>query len=227
MSSIRDGICEEIRKNYAMKEARPWRDLPEYITFSDPETGKWFALFMTIGKDKLGLPVGLPGTENIDILDVKAAPDFILLMAGRDGILPAYHMNRRNWITVLLDGSVKTEQVLDLIDASYRIVTDSPRKRIYEAVKKIPKGHVATYAQIAAMAGNPQMQRAVGNALHHNPDEENIPCFRVVNAQGKLSGAFAFGGPDEQAKRLIADGVEVKDGKVDLTKYQYRGEAEV
>lgn len=99
------------------------------------------------------------------------------------------------------------------------LVTDSPTKRIYEAVKQIPKGHVATYGQIAAMAGEPKMARAVGNALHKNPDPEHIPCFRVVNAKGELAGAFAFGGEQVQARLLEEDGVEVVDGKVDLDKY--------
>ena len=53
-------------------------------------------------------------------------------------------------------------------------------------MKKIPKGHVATYGRIAEMAGEPKMARAVGNALHKNPDPENIPCFRVVNSKGEL-----------------------------------------
>ena len=57
---------------------------------------------------------------------------------------------------------------------------------------------------------------AVGNALHKNKDPENIPCYRVVNAKGELSGSFAFGGENEQARRLMADGIEVVDGKVDL-----------
>ena len=100
------------------------------------------------------------------------------------------------------------------------IVENSKTRKIYEAVKKIPKGKVATYAQIAAMAGNEKMCRAVGNALHKNPDPEGIPCYRVVNSQGRLSSSFAFGGPEEQAKRLMADGVEVKNNKVDLSKYQ-------
>lgn len=55
--------------------------------------------------------------------------------------------------------------------------------------------------------------------MHKNPDPENIPCFRVVNSKGELSGAFAFGGENEQAKRLMEDGVEVVEGKVDLEKY--------
>ena len=63
------------------------------------------------------------------------------------------------------------------------------------------------------------MSRAVGNALHKNPDPENIPCFRVVNAKGELAGAFAFGGEGNQAKLLEEDGVVVIDGKVDLDVY--------
>lgn len=63
------------------------------------------------------------------------------------------------------------------------------------------------------------MCRAVGNALHKNPNPDEIPCYRVVNAKGELSGAFAFGGAGEQAKRLRADGIEVIDGRVDLDKY--------
>ena len=69
------------------------------------------------------------------------------------------------------------------------------------------------------MAGNPKMSRAVGNALHKNPDPGNIPCFRVVNAKGELAEAFAFGGEGKQAKLLEEDGVVVVDGKVDLDVY--------
>jgi O-6-methylguanine DNA methyltransferase len=97
-------------------------------------------------------------------------------------------------------------------------ITDSPTKRIYEAVKRIPKGHVATYGQVAEMAGNKRMCRAVGNALHNNPDPDNIPCFRVVNSQGKLAGNFAFG-EGVQESLLSKEGVEVINGKVDLKKY--------
>ena len=65
------------------------------------------------------------------------------------------------------------------------------------------------------------MARAVGNALHKNPDPEIIPCYRVVNAKGELSGEFAFGGALAQAELLRAEGVEVVDGRVDLQKYAW------
>lgn len=107
----------------------------------------------------------------------------------------------------------------EMIAESYELVTDSPTKRIYEAVKKIPKGHVATYGQVAQMAGNPKMARAVGNALHKNPDPEHIPCFRVVNGKGELAGEFAFGGEGGQSRLLEEDGIPVENGRVDLEKY--------
>ncbi len=134
-------------------------------------------------------------------------------------VIPGYHQNKEHWNTVILDGTVPDTDVKRMIAESYDLVTDSPSKRIYEAVRQIPAGHVATYGRIAELAGDKRMARAVGNALHKNPDPEHIPCFRVVNAKGELSGAFAFGGADEQERRLRADGVEVVNGKVDLERY--------
>ena len=134
-------------------------------------------------------------------------------------VAPAYHQNKEHWNTIILDGSIPDEDVKRMIAESYDLVTDSPSKRIYEAVKKIPKGHVATYGQIAALAGDKKMARAVGNALHNNPDPEHVPCFRVVNSKGELSGEFAFGGAGAQERLLKEDGVEVTCGRVDLGKY--------
>lgn len=92
--------------------------------------------------------------------------------------------------------------------------------RIYEAVKQIPYGTVATYGEIAAVAGNPRWSQIVGYALHVNPDPETIHCYRVVNRFGEVSKAFAFGGSNEQIALLRAEGIEVSDdGKVDLSMY--------
>lgn len=153
-------------------------------------------------------------------LNVKADPEWRdFWRSTYESVIPGYHQNKEHWNTIILDGSIPNEDVKRMIAESYDLVTDSPTKRIYEAVKKIPKGHVTTYGQIAEMAGNPRMSRAVGNALHKNPDPLHIPCFRVVNSKGELAGAFAFGGGKAQAELLREDGVEVVDGKVDLEKY--------
>lgn len=95
-------------------------------------------------------------------------------------------------------------------------------EKIYEAVKLIPYGKVATYGQIATMCGNPYYARAVGNALHRNPNPSDIPCYRVVNSKGELTKSFAFGGMNAQAELLQLEDIEIIDGKVDLQKYQWR-----
>lgn len=97
-------------------------------------------------------------------------------------------------------------------------------EKIYDIVKQIPRGTVATYGQVAALAGNKRWARVVGYALHVNPDPEGISCYRVVNREGRVSEAFAFGGENRQIGLLEADGIEVKDGCVDLSKYQWRKE---
>lgn len=94
---------------------------------------------------------------------------------------------------------------------------------VYEQVKKIPKGKVATYGQIAFLCGSPRASRAVGYALHFNPDPDSIPCYRVVNRFGGLAPAFAFGGREVQKALLENDGVVVRDDfTVDLEKYGMR-----
>jgi methylated-DNA-protein-cysteine methyltransferase-like protein len=94
-------------------------------------------------------------------------------------------------------------------------------EKIYEVVKQIPCGQVATYGQVAAIAGNRRWARVVGYALHANPDPEHIPCHRVVNKEGRVSAAFAFGGGNRQIALLKAEGVEFVDGHVDMERYQW------
>ena len=96
---------------------------------------------------------------------------------------------------------------------------DGAFDKIYNVVSQIPKGKVATYGLVAKLAGNPRWARVVGYALHNNPDQSLIPCHRVVNREGKVAKAFVFGGENEQIRLLQNEGVEVKDGKVDLEKY--------
>lgn len=93
--------------------------------------------------------------------------------------------------------------------------------KIYEIVRRIPVGKVATYGQIAQLLGNKNLCRIVGNALHANPEPEEIPCHRVVNSNGKLAEHFAFGGAAGQKERLEKEGVEVVGIRVDLEKYAW------
>lgn len=93
-------------------------------------------------------------------------------------------------------------------------------ERIYEVVRRIPYGRVATYGQVALLAGNPRWARVVGYALHANPDPAGIPCYRVVNRLGEVSPAFAFGGGNRQAALLQSEGVEFgPDGRIDLARF--------
>ena len=87
---------------------------------------------------------------------------------------------------------------------------------IYDVVRKIPRGCVATYGQVAALAGNPRWSRVVGYALHVNPEPGVIPCHRVVNRLGET-------GEDMQKTLLEEEGVEFdSSGRVNLKKYQWR-----
>ena len=94
-------------------------------------------------------------------------------------------------------------------------------EEVYTLLKTIPKGKVTTYGDIARALGYPCRAKFVGYALHVNPDPEHIPCYKVVNREGRLAPAFAFGGEDAQRAMLEADGVEVVNGKVDLEKYRH------
>ena len=153
-------------------------------------------------------------------LNVKVNPEWRDFWRNMyEAVIPGWHQNKNHWNTIILDGTIPDEDIRRMIAESYDIVTYSPSKKIYEAVKLIPKGKVATYGQVAELAGDKKMARAVGNALHKNPNPDEIPCYRVVNAKGELAGEFAFGGDKAQQRLLEADGIIVIDGKVDLKIY--------
>lgn len=83
-------------------------------------------------------------------------------------------------------------------------------ERIYDEVRKIPKGKTATYGEIAKKVGT--TPRVVGFALHQNPDPKNIPCHRVVFKNGSLASGYLFGGPKEQRKKLEKEGIMFDNG---------------
>ena len=96
--------------------------------------------------------------------------------------------------------------------------------KVYEIVIKIPKGKVATYGQIATLAGNPKAARAVGMCMKHNPEIPNIPCHRVVSSTGKLTGYSAKGGIKTKREMLELEGVIFIGNKVNLAKSKWKEE---
>ena len=102
--------------------------------------------------------------------------------------------------------------------------------KVYETVRRVPRGKVVSYGQVARLIGQPRKARFVGYAMHGNPDpwdcaaQTGIPCHRVVFKDGSLAPGFAFGGPDEQRARLAAEGVTfLDDGRVDMRACQWNG----
>lgn len=88
-------------------------------------------------------------------------------------------------------------------------------EKVYVVAKKIPQGKVATYGQLARLAGSPRAARAVGMLMRCNPDKKTIPCHRVVSSTGALTG-YAFGGVSVKKKILEKEGVKFRDEKIDL-----------
>lgn len=98
-------------------------------------------------------------------------------------------------------------------------------EKIYDVVKAIPRGKVASYGLVALLAGNPRWSRVVGYALHVNPKPGEIPCHRVVTRNGEVSKAFAFGGENMQRLLLSEEGIEfLEDGRVDMHRFLWNGE---
>lgn len=91
-------------------------------------------------------------------------------------------------------------------------------KRVYEVVAAIPKGKVATYGQVAKLAGSSGAARAVGMCMRNNKDTKAVPCHRVVGSSGKLTG-YAYGsGLPTKKKMLEKEGVVFKGANADLAK---------
>ena len=94
---------------------------------------------------------------------------------------------------------------------------EQARARVFEVVKQIPRGKVASYKAVAQLVGiHP---RQVGRVLHSNTNQEMYPCHRVVHSDGTTASGYAFGGPGIQQERLEKEGVEFKHNSVSLDKF--------
>lgn len=96
------------------------------------------------------------------------------------------------------------------------------REKVYDLALKIPQGKVVTYGQLAALAGNPGAARAVGMCMKTNPHPDTMPCYKVVASDGSLTGYSAGEGLITKKEKLMADGVQFRNDKVDLKKSQWQ-----
>lgn len=121
----RETVYDYIKRKYKTKPEYPWRRYPGYAVFRHEDNGKWFALQAEIPGDR----AGVPDMEYADVINLKVDDMFFRdLLIQEDGIMPAYHMNKMHWISVLLDGTVPKEKVFNLIDMSF-LATASAKKK--------------------------------------------------------------------------------------------------
>lgn len=122
---MRETFFAYIKKKYNVSPEYPWAKYDDNAVFRHSDNQKWFALVMSVERNKLGLS----GSEYVDVINLKI-DDMMFrdILVRQDGILPAYHMNKEHWITVLLDGTVGEDRVFDLIDASFAATASKKKK---------------------------------------------------------------------------------------------------
>ena len=113
----REEIYEYVKKQYGTVPEYLWKESPESAVLRH-KNGKWYAVLMQVEKSRLGLE----GDTKVDILDVKCDQDMVGLLTQTYGFLPGYHMNKKYWITMLLDGTVSEAKILDFLDMSYDLI---------------------------------------------------------------------------------------------------------
>ena len=113
----REESYEYVKKQYGTVPEYLWKESPESAVLRH-KNGKWYAVLMQVEKSRLGLE----GDTKVDILDVKCDADMVGLLTQTYGFLPGYHMNKKYWITMLLDGTVSEAKILDFLDRSYDLI---------------------------------------------------------------------------------------------------------
>ena len=113
----RADILKYAEENFNTKPEHLWAKYPEYEVLRHSRNGKWYAIIMDIPQNK----VGLTGDETIDVLDVKCEPDMVSFLTSQKGYAPAYHMNKKHWLTIILDGTVEDSEIYNLLDISFEL----------------------------------------------------------------------------------------------------------
>ncbi|SFN61885.1 MmcQ/YjbR family DNA-binding protein [Proteiniclasticum ruminis] len=117
----RKQVLDYIREEYEVLPDYPFLKSPEHAVFRHKRSRKWFGLLLKVPGSKLGLSQDLP----VDVLNVKCDPELTPVLRSQPGIYLAYHMNKNHWISILLDGTVATKEVKQLLQASYHLTKET------------------------------------------------------------------------------------------------------
>lgn len=123
--SQRERITQYIQDTYGTEAEYLWADSPGNAIFRHPASKKWFAAMMRVLPEKLGLT----GAEALDVMDIKCSTIMIGSLLSTKGFLPAYHMNKNHWISIILDGSVPDKEITPLLELSYNSAAPKRRKK--------------------------------------------------------------------------------------------------
>lgn len=120
----KERLTEYLQNSFGAEAEHLWAQYPDYAVFRHPLSQKWFALFVNIPGSRLGFADEQP----VDVLDVKCNPIMVGSLLGEKGYFPAYHMNKKTWISVLLDDSVPDEEIALLLEMGYDSVAPKRKK---------------------------------------------------------------------------------------------------
>lgn len=117
---MREKIISYVREKYDAEPEYLWQKTPDAFVLRNPKNKKWYALVMSVPKNK----VGLDGEGCIDILNVKCSPLIREILIGEDKAVPAYHMNKRLWISIPLTDKISPTELFAALDESYNLVNE-------------------------------------------------------------------------------------------------------
>lgn len=127
----RQDIIDYIEAKFGVIAEYLWADAPEYAVFRNKRNKKWFAIMMRVEKSKLGIKE----EGQADIINVKCDPIFIGSLVKMEGYFPAYHMNKQNWVTIMLGKKADSAQTEQLINLSFELVDKKNKKQGFKAIK--------------------------------------------------------------------------------------------
>ena len=110
-------VMTHVEQTYGDQLEFLWKKFPKNAVWRRADTHKWYAALLTVQRQKLGLD----GTEEVTVLDMRAQPEIVEQLVDNVTYFPGYHMNKRNWITIILDGSVPMPTIVDRLETSYRL----------------------------------------------------------------------------------------------------------